>query len=534
MRFRVGMLFLSAAMAGWAQFPPQIRNVVIILQENRTPDNLFHGLTPACPIPPNAQGLTACTPAPVTESCYNIASCGVSNQSGTPVSVPLKPTPLYGSVLPQHSHWSFEKMCDSDPATLECRNDGAWKITVPYGKAYAYVQNTPVRNSDGSEGHLLDPYLTLAKRYGWANYMFQTNQGPSYAAHQYLFAGTSALTAEDDANATFVAEDFNYNTLIGCLAPATATNNIISPAKSLRPGGCSLFADGSVQECPAPNVNLLYPLIPVGSFCTSRETLSDLLDQHGITWGYYSATNAPIANAPVASKQICEPQFANPYYWDPTQALTCTGTKWERNVHSSNLGTDILNDIANCALPQVTWVTPDDRWSDHAGGNDLYGPSWVATVVNAIASRDTCPAGTPDAGQNYWHNTAILVTWDDWGGWADHEIPRMASKLPCKSGSCHGDYEQGFRVPLVVISAYTPAGFISNERHDFGSILRMIEGVNHIPEGKLGFADARATTDLREFFPRTSPRAYSFVPAEKDASFFLSTKGAPAIDPDDQ
>ena len=532
MRFPLYMLFLSAAVAGWAQFPPQIRNVVIIVQENRTPDNLFHYLTPACPIPPNAQGLTACTPAPVTSSCYNIAPCGVSNQLGIPVPVTLTPTSLYGPILPQHSHWSFEKMCDPDPATLECRNDGAWKITVPTGGAYSYVENTPVWNSDGSAGHLLDPYLTLAKTYGWANYMFQTNQGPSYAAHQYLFSGTSAPTAEDDANSTFIAEDFNYNNYIGCLAPGTATNNIISPALSSPPWGCSLFDNRSVQECLAPNVDLSYPINPVGTFCTSHQTLADLLDQRGIRWGYYAATDSPLANAPAASRQICEPQFASPN--GLTFSLTCTGARWRKNVDVSNLGTDILNAVWNCALPQVTWVTPDDRWSDHAGGNNYYGPSWVATIVNAIASQGTCPAGTPDAGQKYWQNTAILLTWDDWGGWTDHEIPPLASKLPCRSMNCHGDYEQGFRVPLVVISAYTPAGFISNEHYDFGSILRMIEAVNHIPEGRLGFADARATTDLHEFFTLKTPRAYHYIPAQKNASFFLSLKGTRAIDPDDQ
>ena len=86
----------------------------------------------------------------------------------------------------------------------------------------------------------------------------------------------------------------------------------------------------------------------------------------------------------------------------------------------------------------------------------------------------------------------------------------------------------------MVIPAYTPAGFISNEQHDFGSILRMIEGVNHLAEGALGFADARATTDLREFFTLSTPRPYRAVPAQKNAAYFLSQKGAPAIDPDDQ
>jgi hypothetical protein len=52
-----------------------------------------------------------------------------------------------------------------------------------------------VTNSEGSKGHLLDPYLTMFRDYGWANFIYQTNQGASYSAHQFLFAGTSAMTA---------------------------------------------------------------------------------------------------------------------------------------------------------------------------------------------------------------------------------------------------------------------------------------------------------------------------------------------------
>ena len=47
---------------------------------------------------------------------------------------------------------------------------------------------------DGVHG-ILDPYFQLAEQYGFANYMFQTNQGPSYSAHQFLFSGTAAPIA---------------------------------------------------------------------------------------------------------------------------------------------------------------------------------------------------------------------------------------------------------------------------------------------------------------------------------------------------
>jgi hypothetical protein len=76
-------------------------------------------------------------------------------------------------------------------------------------------------------------------------------------------------------------------------------------------------------------------------------------------------------------------------------------------------------------------------------------------------------------------NTKVLP----WGGWYDHEPPVILAKP-------QGDYQYGFRVPLLVVSAYTPAGYINNVRHDFGSILRFIEFNFGITQGALNFADA--------------------------------------------
>jgi hypothetical protein len=95
------LLFLLGSAAA-AQFPPTIKNVVVIFQENRTPDNLFHFLTPQCPLGPGPGGELACTPVSVTTSCYNISPCGLSNQSGTVVPVVLAPRPLAGKIDPDH------------------------------------------------------------------------------------------------------------------------------------------------------------------------------------------------------------------------------------------------------------------------------------------------------------------------------------------------------------------------------------------------------------------------------------------------
>ena len=538
MRAAIFSLLFTANFAS-AQFPRQIKNVIIIFQENRTPDNLFHFLTPVCLLPPGAGGEAACTPATVTTSCYDISPCGLSNnnKSGDIVPVTLKPVPLSGTVDPDHTHPGFENMCDPDPATLKCRMDGAWQTTpTKLGYAYGYVENTPVTDYNGKPGHLLDPYLTLATQYGWANFMFQTNQGPSYPAHQYMFSGTSAPTAADDTHSTFISENFNKAVIgneAGCLAPKTAYNQLISPAIGTPPPACTLYDNGSVKECKVENTALIYPTDPVGTFCYPHRTMADLLDARSIPWKYYSPKAGSIWTAPDSFKDICDPQFVNPNA-DPTSKLECTGAEWRANVDFNKNGTDILRDIDNCKLARVSWVNPDGAWSDHAGSKDKYGPSWVAAIVNAIGTSPKCATGTPDAGQTYWDDTVIVITWDDWGGWSDHVPAHYLSPLPCKSTNCQGDYEHGFRVPLLVVSAYTHAGTINNEVHNFGSVLRMIEGINGIPEGSLGFADARSTSDLHGFFDITlpAPRPYTPIPAVKSKNFFLTYTAAP-MDPDD-
>lgn len=98
----------------------------------------------------------------------------------------------------------------------------------------------------------------------------------------------------------------------------------------------------------------------------------------------------------------------------------------------------------------------------------------------------------------YWSNTVIFVTWDDWGGWYDHVAPTI-----------YNSYELGFRVPLIVISPYAKAGYVSKVPHEFGSILHFIE--ENWSLGSLGFTDQRAD-DLADCFDFTqTPLAYKPV-----------------------
>src|SRR6202035_3973132 len=140
------------------------------------PDNLFQGL---CKPPYGSK--TLCSTAP-TGSQYNIQTTNWLDKHATAGAIHPTPVPLANKYDLSHAHSAFVKMCDADPATGACTMDGASEIacsgTCPPKPQFKFVSNS---------GGVLNPYLDLATQYGWANYMFQTNQGPSFPAHQFLF-----------------------------------------------------------------------------------------------------------------------------------------------------------------------------------------------------------------------------------------------------------------------------------------------------------------------------------------------------------
>jgi phospholipase C len=471
----LGTMAAQAQVPSQIQYPNPFKHIILMVQENRTPDNLFHGLLN-------------------WSSNYDIATTG-KNSKGQ--EVPLAPVALGNVYDLDHSHSAFKEMYNKG------KMDGANKIACyPIsGPCPAYPQFKYVEN----QHHILDPYLTIATQYGWANFMFQTNQGPSFPAHQFLFGGTSAPSKTNDSHGVFVAEapddkkGLSYAAdHTGCLAPLGEWNWLIHPNG----------AEGPLYNNPK------------GKLCFSRDTMASLLDSAGITWEYYSLTvnrggsdpGGSFWTAPNSIREICDPN---------SDYTKCTGAEWANNVDLTP--SDVLKNIRACKLREVNWVIPNGQDSDHPGyPNNTGGPSWVASVVNAIGNDTKC-----EQGQGYWSDTAILITWDDWGGWYDHEKPTILRGV-------QGDYQYGFRVPLLVVSAYTPQAYIDNDRHDFGSILRFMEGIFGITEGSLGFADARSKTDLQDFFDfQQKPRKFKTIPAPLDADFFINDTTPPSPPDDD-
>jgi phospholipase C len=412
--------------------PPtqKIQHVVVIFQENRTPDNLFHDQT-------------------LISRGADIASTGVNSKGKV---ITLAPIPMVVHYGLDHQHPSFVAMYDGG------KMDGADKIPVLNCSGVCPPPNPQFDYVDPSD---VAPYFQMAETYTFADRMFQTNQGPSFPAHQFIISGTSAPSPNSNL---FAAEnpggvpDATSNT--GCTAPPGETVAMIDPSGS----------ESALQ----------YP-------CFEHPTLTDLLDAKSLSWRYYTSSAGGIWTGPNAIRHLR------------------MGPAWTQNVVLQQ--TQVLSDIANGQLATVSWVIPSGQASDHSNETDGSGPSWVASIVNAIGNSQ------------YWSNTAIFITWDDWGGWYDHVAPTIKNS-----------YEYGFRVPLIVVSPYAKAAYISHVTHDFGSVLKYIEETFGL--SSLGYADVDADDFSDCFDYNQTPLTFQTIAAPMDARHFLEDK-TPPTDPDD-
>jgi phospholipase C len=162
------------------------------------------------------------------------------------------------------------------------------------------------------------------------------------------------------------------------------------------------------------------------------------------------------------------------------------------NVH--NVGdAKVFEDLGQGGLPAVSWVRPPFPDSEHPGYDVREGEQWTVDVVNAIMRSP------------YWSSTAILVTWDDAGDVPDHITPPLIEKTP--QG---GRFRFGSRVPLLVLSPYTPAGYVSHEILSSLSTTRFIESLYGLQA--LNQRDASAN-NLDQFFDfKLKPRRPLILP----------------------
>jgi phospholipase C len=173
-----------------------------------------------------------------------------------------------------------------------------------------------------------------------------------------------------------------------------------------------------------------------------------LLHEAGVSWAYYVGDDTCLFS-------VCSPTpmrratvvAQNPLPWFTT-------VRRNHQVRNVTGHADYYEAAAAGTLPSVSWVMPYSGAGEHPGAGE---PVWkgmrhVTRIVNAAMNG-------PD-----WEETAIFLTWDDWGGFYDHvEPPRV---------DLNG---YGIRVPALMISPWARAGTIDSQTLSFDAYLRLIE-----------------------------------------------------------
>jgi phospholipase C len=431
---------------GFAAFSPKLRqasgstpisHIILIVQENRTLNNLFATF-------PGANGTT-------------VGKRRVGKKKRTQ-NVDLTEVGLFLKKDLNHTYSGFLTAYDGG------RMDGFNEVKYSVGNKaegtspYVYVNPSQIV-----------PYWTMAQQYALAAAMFTTQGSASFSAHQDLIRGGTFV----DSSHSLIDNPKYGNKAWGCDSSSDTVTSLITTGLQLQknagPFPCT-------DQFPASG--------------SGYATLRDLLDAQSVSWKYYTPAIGE-SGAIWSAFDVIAP--------------VRNGPEWNTNVSSPE--TNILGDISNGTLPAVSWVVPDGQNSDHPSNGSDTGPSWVTALVNSIGESQ------------YWNDSAIVIVWDDWGGFYDPVAP------PLPRDNQGGP---GLRVPLLMISPYTreavpsQPGYISNTFYEFGSVVRFIEDTFNL--GRLGTTDTTSNSidDMLDF--NQPPRPYLTIGSKYSRSYFLHQK----------
>ena len=387
-----------------------------------------------------------------TGACKPLSRLGLCTHGGRIALHPitLETCRCFGGRDIQHNHAGFE--IEYDDGKMDGFDLIGLGTTGRKGPAGPYPYAYVVKRET-------QPYWNLARRYALADEMFSTATTNSFVAHQQLIAATTRLNPSESL--TDVPNGYPW----GCDAPPGTRTAIITVSGLLRNDG------------PFPCI-------------TQYRTMADVLDAARVGWTYYVDDFRDNGGDLSGGN------------WNAFDAIEHVRYDKDWRAHIFMPNTTIFRDIDRGKLPAVAWVIPSLLDSDHPLSGSNSGPSWVAAVVNAIGRS------------SYWKDTAIIVVWDDWGGFYDNVAPAQL------------DYTSlGMRVPMILISPWAKRGFVSHTHYEFGSILKFVEET--FSTASLGATDTRAAS-IDDLFDYTqTPRPFISVPASYPSAYFLGRRVFP-------
>jgi phospholipase C len=272
-------------------------------------------------------------------------------------------------------------------------------------------------------------YWAYADRFVLADHFFTSMYGPTLPEHLYTVAAQANWIVDNKGNAenpgSYCDDSTEYATRF---RPADARNleeEIMELEREITRNGSNTYdlADhwGRIRLC------FDIPVLP------------DQLEEAGISWRYYANENAWMN----ALQMIRHVRY---------------GPMW-RNVRPPS---EFVQDVRDGEMPEVSWVIPDESYNEHPGEgkSTCAGENWTVHQVNTIMQSE------------YWRSTAIVIVWDDFGGFFDHVPPPQIDIMGL-----------GPRTPALIISPYTVrgesvgGGHVDSTVYEFSSVLAFIERV---------------------------------------------------------
>ncbi len=419
-----------------------IKHIIFLVKENRTFDVYFGAF-------PGANG-----PATATLADGGTVQVGKVSDGGT---VPMGR--LYDKSNPDISH-------DWNPALIAYHDGGMDRFNIASANsgiiddsgaphAYQLAQSTDIPN-----------YWLLAQQFVLGDDFFSSLHGPSFPNHLYTIGAQSGGVID---NPTFVADSGKAPLVAPGADPGEAglePDDITPIDETSGVWGCDALPRTKVPIIDQEGeIEEIYP-------CLDFQTLGDELDGAGVSWKMY-APNVGVDDAGF--------QGSAGYIWTVYDAIRHMRDSplWAEHIVTTD---DFITDAQNGNLPAVSWISTPSTVSEHPPASVCTGENWTVSLLQALA-------GGPN-----WGDSAMFITWDDWGGFYDHVPPQQVDL-----------YGMGFRVPLLVVSPYAKAGMIDHTRAEFSSVLKFIETDYSLPSLT---ARDRNAVDMTQVFDFTqSPRA---------------------------
>jgi phospholipase C len=318
-------------------------------------------------------------------------------------------------------------------------------------------------------------YYALADAFTIGDAYHASLFGPTNPNRMFLFSGTNGLSVNQDGfHALENVDDLNY----------------MSPMARDQAGWVSPY---------------------------TWTTYAERLSANRISWKVYQEYDNYGCNALAYFPQFRKLDLNDPLqrdryrraraYAGETGALDAAGLPLNTNPSDAQALVDqIARDAQNGELPAVSWIVSPTRFCEHPDTNPPgYGESLVARVLDALTAN---PA--------VWAKTALIICYDEEGGFFDHVPPPVppASRSEGYSGvSTAGEISGGepvglgARVPLLVVSPWTRGGWVCSEVFDHTSILRFLERRFGVAEPNISPWRRTVCGDLTSMFDFANPDA---------------------------